>query len=245
MYHSGHVGPGAGPAVRTNAKKHDPTFEPDFQEWNLQITNSLPITYAQDSYPGNRYWLAQPLRRGPSDRQRFEAAGWYYDEIKMDAHSFLSVNQGRLSLRNIPLLPGESDKWESPRSERSQVQYWFDATERQEPADKFVPDMTVRVWHGVGDYTDVVVENYVAPASCDSALWDYQVLTCPPGFVTIAVLRPLRRGHLATGWWRSGEWNPTNKDYPHHFSHKPLGRPLWLPDDVGGDPTPPIDHDDL
>lgn len=196
-----------------------------------------------ESYPSNNYWYATPLRRGPGDRQRFEAAGWRYDEIQMDAHSFLATNEGRLSLRGIPMP--EIDKWEPAMSVRSQVEYWFHANLRQDPAGDFKQDMVVRVWSSPYKYEDHGAENYVSPASNDTNLWDFQVVSCPQGIVTIGMLRPLRRGSLAAGWWREGNWNPTNKDFRRNFSHKPCGLSDWTADDVGGDQNPPIDHDEL
>lgn len=221
-------------------------YVPSFERGDMHVNRSMsPQTVDfMESYPGNNYWVADPVRRGPQDRQTYESAGWYYDEVSMDAHSFLSVNSGRLSLRGIPMVPGQDDKWETPMSSRSQVQYWFHARQRQEPAGSYIPDMTIRVWTS-SQYQDHQAENYVSPTACDTCLWDFQILSCPPGSVTIAIWRPLRRGHLAAGWWREGNWNPTNKDFPRAFSHKPQAQADWLPDNVGSDKNPPIDHDEL
>jgi len=194
-------------------------------------------------YPSACFW-ANPARRGPADRQRYEAAGWRYEEYTMDTHSFLAANKGRMSLRGIPIIPTQ-DQWETSSSVRSQVQYWFDTGAPQNPTNN--DDFLVRTWNGTHSTLEKGA-NLVSPIANDTSHWDFEVLQAPKGTVTIAIWRPLRRGFLPPWFRRGNEWIPTNKDFPWEFSHRPNARATWLPDDVDLDEHPPVVkpiHDDL
>eukprot|EP00918_Siedleckia_nematoides_P043855 GHVU01095821.1.p1 GENE.GHVU01095821.1~~GHVU01095821.1.p1 ORF type:complete len:190 (+),score=8.61 GHVU01095821.1:204-773(+) len=161
----------------------------------------------QTDFDGGAF-LIKPYRTGPDDRLRLDAAGWHYQQVRMDAHAFLAVNEGRLSLRGIPLPVMNEDKWETAMSSRSLVQYWFDARDKQTPnANDW--DTRVNVWTGpnTGFYYEMM--NYVSPWGNDSSLWDYQIAEIPQGTVTIGILRPLRRKNLPAGWYRHAQFLPT------------------------------------
>jgi len=177
-------------------------------------------------YAGGGF-LVHPFRTGPDDRLRFEASGWCYTQVRMDAHAFLSVNEGRLSLRGIPLPTMNADKWENPMSQRSLVQYWFDAANHQtERVNAW--DTRVNVWTSEDSGFYYTMLNYVSPWGNDTSLWDYQVAEIPNGTVTIGILRPLRRRNLPAGWYRQSQYLPTRS---------PDGKPT-VTDGV-------IKHDDL
>jgi len=226
--------------VKANELTTEQTDKMDFKRGaDLDVVHRTESASIGPTYPGGMYWVSVPVRRGPADRQRFEAMGMRYEELSIDAHSFLSLNDGRMSLRKVPTLPLE-DQWEAPMSVRTNIQYYFHSREKLAPDDVYVHDCTIRV-HSSSDYRDYRSQNFVLPASCDSCLWDYQVLSCPPGTITIAMWRPLRRGHLAVGWARENGYNPTNNGLTRPFTHKPQARAEWTPDDVGEDEHPPID----
>jgi hypothetical protein len=184
-----------------------PAVDPNHQKGLLEITlvSPDPRSFADQpmpavDFPGQPF-LIKPHRVGPSDRLGFATAGWSYFEVSMNAQAFLSINGGRLSLRGIPLPVVNEDKWEPAMSTRSLIQYWFDETDKQDP-NKLVENTVVNYWVSTTQGWQYTMQNYISPWSNDTSLWDFQVAAMPPSTVTVAILRPLRRGATPPGWYR-------------------------------------------
>jgi len=211
-----------------------PFSDPGFTRPNklqIDVVASDPLVSFEDrgpmpptDFPGHAF-LVQPPRMGPADRVDFAASGWAYSQFRMDAKSFLSVNQGRLSLRGIPLPIVNEDKWETAMSVRSLISYWFDANVPQKPSTT-VNDTVVNFWTTSDSGWSYSMMNWISPWGCDTHLWDFQVAEIPASTVTIAILRPLRRARTPPGWYRQSNLLPTR------LPSKPVGLPDGTHEDL-------------
>lgn len=207
----------------------DPGFtRPD--KLKVEAVDHVPVMSFEDrgsepptDFPDHAF-LVQPPRVGPADRLAYAASGWCYSEFRMDAKAFLSVNEGRLSLRGIPLPIMNEDKWEPAMSVRSLISYWFDADHPQKRG-VMVNDTVVNFWTTSDSGWTYAMMNYISPWGNDTCLWDFQVAEIPASTVTIGVLRPLRRARTPPGWYR----------YSNHLPTRKPSQPVGLPDGVHED----------